>query len=93
MSSWFLYIIRAADNSLYTGITTDVARRFAEHSEGGKLAARYLRGRAPLTLCFQHDIGTRAKALKAEYRFKQLAKTEKERLLSTPTQLAEFLDS
>lgn len=91
MSSWFLYIIRAADNSLYTGITTDVARRFAEHSEGGKLAARYLRGRAPLTLCFQHEIGARAKALRAEYRFKQLAKAEKERLLTTPTQLAEFL--
>lgn len=93
MSSWFLYIIRAADNSLYTGITTDVARRFAEHSEGGKLAARYLRGRAPLTLCFQHEIGTRTRALQAEYRFKQLAKTEKERLLATPALLPVFLDS
>ena len=93
MSSWFLYIIRAADDSLYTGITTDVARRFAEHSAGGKLAARYLRGRAPLTLCFQHEVGARAEALKAEYRFKQLAKAEKERLLTTPMQLAEFLGS
>ena len=75
MSSWFLYIIRAADDSLYTGITTDVARR----------------GRAPLALCFQIEIGSRAQALKAEYRFKQLAKAEKERLLTTPALLPEFL--
>lgn len=93
MSSWFLYIIRAADDSLYTGITTDVARRFAEHSDGGKLAARYLRGRAPLALCFEMEIGSRAQALKAEYRFKQLAKAEKETLLATPARLVEWLGS
>ena len=52
MTAWFIYIIRCADGSLYTGITTDVSRRFAEHARSGPRAARYLRGRGPLTLVF-----------------------------------------
>ena len=49
-SSWFVYIIRCGDLSLYTGIATDVDRRFAEHESQGAKAAKYLRGATPLDL-------------------------------------------
>lgn len=81
MSGWSLYLIRASDNSLYTGITTDVERRFNEHQQGGALAARYLRYRQPLTLCYQVTLDSRPTALKAEYRIKRLSKPAKEALL------------
>ena len=48
---YYLYILRCGDNSLYTGITTDVARRLAAHQSGK--GAKYTRGRGPLTLVYQ----------------------------------------
>jgi len=48
MSDWYLYIVRCRDGTLYTGISTDVDRRLAEHRQGGNAGARYLKGRAPL---------------------------------------------
>lgn len=80
MTEWHLYMIRAADGSLYTGVATDVARRVAEHREGAK-GARYLRGRAPLELVYQRRIGGRGLALKLESRLKRLGKAEKETLV------------
>ena len=59
---WHLYIIRCGDDTLYTGITTDVARRFGEHECGGPKAAKYLRGRGPLRLVAQIKVGDRARA-------------------------------
>jgi putative endonuclease len=47
---WFVYILRCADDTLYTGITTDVARRVREHNAGVALAARYTRSRRPVAL-------------------------------------------
>ena len=47
MPDWYLYLIRIHNGSLYTGITTDVDRRFAEHVAGGKKAAKYFRGKGP----------------------------------------------
>lgn len=82
MSQWFLYIIRTADNTLYTGITTDVTRRFSEHEKGGPQAAKYLRHRQPLTLCYHTPIGDRAQALRAEYRVKKLRRQDKEALIT-----------
>jgi putative endonuclease len=81
MSQWFLYIVRAADNTLYTGITTNVARRFSEHEKGGPQAAKYLRHRQPLMLCYHTPIGDRAQALRAEYRVKKLKRQAKEALI------------
>lgn len=78
---WFVYIIRCADGSLYTGVTTDVARRFEEHASGGKKSAKYVRGRGPLLLVYSRSIGTRAEALVEEMRIKRLSKSEKEALL------------
>lgn len=85
---WFLYILRCADGSLYTGISTDVQRRLAEHSgapgaKGGrsKKGAKALRGRSPLQLVLTIPLANKSTALKLEYRVKQLDKTRKEMLV------------
>ena len=82
MSDWSLYLIRVKDGSLYTGIATDVERRFSEHVAGGKKCAKYLRGRGPLDLVFHQKIGNRSQALKTEAAIKKIPKAEKEKLLS-----------
>ena len=82
---WTIYLLRCSDGSLYTGITTDVRRRLAEHENGaGRLprGAKILRGKQPLLLVFEHEVGNRSDALKLEYRVKQLSKPEKERLVN-----------
>lgn len=84
-----LYIVRCADGSLYTGIATDVARRFKEH-EVGPRGAKYLRGRGPLTLAFESPVGDRSAASRAEYQVKSLSKSEKEMLIAGHKSLAEL---
>ena len=81
MSDWHLYLIRCHDGSLYTGITTDVARRFAEHQGNGDTGAKYLRGRGPLVLVFQKNLGSRSLALGVESKAKRLSKVKKEELV------------
>ncbi len=80
MTLWFLYLVRTSDNSLYTGITTDVARRFVQHQSGK--GAKALRGKGELTLAFSAPVGERSLALRMEYRIKQLTKRQKERLVA-----------
>ncbi|EKM0376575.1 GIY-YIG nuclease family protein [Cronobacter turicensis] len=80
MEEWFLYLIRCPDNRLYTGITTDVARRFAQHQRGK--GAKALRGKGELTLVFSAPAGNRSEALRTEYRIKQLTKRQKEQLVA-----------
>ncbi len=77
---WHLYMVRTNHGQLYTGITQDVTRRFLEHQEGGKKTAKYLRGKGPLKLVFQQEIGSRSSALKAETALKKLPKQQKESL-------------
>ena len=81
MGLWSLYLVRCSDRSLYTGITTNVKERFAQHSDGGVRAAKYLRGRGPLQLVFSTEVGDRSEASRLEWRIKQLTKTQKERLV------------
>ena len=78
---WHVYLIRCADGSLYTGITTDVERRLAEHRAGK--GAKYLRGRGPLELAYSRPIGDRAAASREEARIKRLSKAAKETLILT----------
>jgi putative endonuclease len=80
--NWQVYIIRCADDSLYTGITTDVARRFAEHLAGR--GARYLRGRAPLRLVYQETGHDRSSASRREAAIKRLRPDAKRALLVSP---------
>ena len=90
MTPWFLYLIRTADNKLYTGITTDVERRYQQQSGKGATA---LRGKGELTLAFSAPVGDRSLALRAEYRVKQLTKRQKERLVAEGAGFAELLSS
>ncbi|EDT2960908.1 GIY-YIG nuclease family protein [Salmonella enterica subsp. enterica] len=80
MTPWYLYLIRTVDNALYTGITTDVARRYRQHQTGK--GAKALRGKGELTLVFAAQVGDRSLALRIEYRIKQLTKRQKERLVT-----------
>lgn len=91
MTSWYLYLIRCPDNRLYTGITTDVARRFAQHQSGK--GAKALRGKGELDLVFSQRVGNQSLALRAEYRIKQLNKAEKERLVAGKLALEDLLTS
>ena len=91
MSEWYLYIVRAADGSLYTGVATDVERRLAEHVEGGR-GAKYLRGRAPLELVYEAHIGSRGLALKVEKQLKRLSKTKKESIVASDPDRSELLE-
>jgi len=84
---WHLYMVRTNYGQLYTGITQDVTRRFLEHQEGGKKAAKYLRGKGPLKLVFQQEIGSRSSALKAETALKKLPKQQKESLTESSGRL------
>ncbi len=92
MTEWTLYLIRTSNGNLYTGITTDVARRFAEQQANGKKTARYLRGRGPLDLVFSQEVGDRSAALKAEAAVKKLSKPAKEKLLKGDINLEELID-
>jgi putative endonuclease len=81
MACWYLYIVRTVDNSMYAGISTDVARRFREHLAQGRKTAKYLLAHKPLSLAFSQALGDRSLALKVEYRFKLLSKKEKDRIV------------
>ena len=79
---WHVYVLRCADGTLYTGITTDISRRVAEHTCGGPRAARYLRGRGPLQLVWSGAARDRAHATRLEVRIKRLGRRAKEDLIS-----------
>ncbi|HEY5649634.1 MAG TPA: GIY-YIG nuclease family protein [Nitrospiria bacterium] len=79
--SWVLYILRCGDGSLYTGITNNLAHRFAEHQKGR--ASRYTRGRGPLQIVYGKACRGRSEALKMELAVKALSRTEKEALIGS----------
>ena len=88
-AQWSLYLIRTAQASLYTGVTTDVQRRFAEHENRDKKnkGAKALRGKGPLKLVFKIVVGNRSDALKLEYKVKKLSRTDKQQLISRTSKL------
>lgn len=73
--AWFLYLIECTDGSIYTGITVDVAARYAAHAAGK--GARYTRSHPPLRLLATVEYPDRSAASKAEYRMKQLTAGDK----------------
>lgn len=77
MKNWFVYILRCADDTLYTGVTTDIARRLAEHNAAGAPAARYTRGRLPVTLVYQEAAASRSSAARREAAIKKMARARK----------------
>jgi putative endonuclease len=74
-SSWFVYIVRCSDGTLYTGITTDTTKRVAAHNS--KRGAKYTATRTPVTLVWSQPSETRSTASKEEWRIKQLSRSEK----------------
>lgn len=74
----FVYIVRCADDSLYTGYTTDVMRRVLEHNGESKMpGARYTRPRRPVVLVHQESFTSRSEAQKREAQIKRLTRAEK----------------
>lgn len=80
MPQWHLYLVRTARGALYTGITTDVARRVRQHQDGR--GAKALRAKGPITLVYTGAIGSRGDALRVEAALKKLPKAAKEALLA-----------
>lgn len=75
-SKWFVYIIRASDQTLYTGITTDPLRRLAEH-QSGKAGAKYFRGRSAIEMVYVEASDNRSTASIREAAIKKLSRSEK----------------
>ena len=80
--TWYLYLLECCNGRLYTGIATDVARRVAEHQSQGPKSAKYTRGKLPLTLVYQQEIGNRSAASKEELRIKSLTRKQKQALIA-----------
>ena len=76
---WYLYILRCGDGTLYTGITTDVEARLAQHRCGK--GAKYTRGRGPLELVYREQCEDHSHALKRELAVKSMTKEEKKKLI------------
>jgi putative endonuclease len=83
-SVWVVYILQTTGGLLYTGITTNLARRLAEHARSGVgsgKGAKSLRGKGPLTLVYQLAARDRSEASRLEARIKKLSRADKERLI------------
>ncbi len=91
VNGFSLYILRCADNSLYTGIANDVCRRLDEHRLGGR-GAKYLRGRQPFELVFEYAVGDRGVAMRLECRIKRLSKRQKEDLVAGRLRVTALVD-
>ena len=83
-ATWSLYIIEASDASLYTGITTDVERRFEEHLNCQK-GAKYFNGRRPVRIVYREDGHSRSSASRREMEIKKLSRQEKQNLVAQRT--------
>lgn len=77
---YYLYILKCADSTLYTGITTDLERRVKEHNFS-KLGAKYTAARRPVKLVYSQEFSDRAEASKQEYVIKHLSRLEKLKLI------------
>ena len=78
--NWNVYIIEASDGSFYTGITTDVERRFEEHAMGKK-GAKFFNGKSPVRILYQENNHNRSTASKREAQIKAMTRLQKENML------------
>ena len=79
--SWFVYILKCADNTLYTGITKDVDRRIKEH--GTNKGAKYTKQRGPFKLVYKASFSNRSLASKEEHKIKSLSLINKIKLINS----------
>ena len=80
MSTWYVYILRCSDGSLYTGISPDVEARLEAHRTGK--GARYTRGRGPFELVYRESAGTQTEATRRERAIKRLTREKKDMLIA-----------
>jgi putative endonuclease len=78
---WFVYIVRCADGTLYTGITKDVTRRVAEQNASGLPGAIYTRGRRPVELVYTEVLASHSAAARREYAIKHMTRQGKDALV------------
>lgn len=90
-SVWYLYILRCRDDTLYTGITTDVEKRLEAHRSGK--GAKYTRGRGPLELVYREECSSHSDALKRELKIKALPRQEKIKLMETCRKMSENMET
>ena len=87
MKRYQVYIVRCEDGTLYTGITTDVQRRFKEHRSGGRKAAKYTRAHGAVAVEAAWEAPDRAAASRLERRVKSLSRAEKLELIAHPERI------
>lgn len=78
---YYTYILRCADNSLYTGKTTDIKKRLRQHNGEIKGGAKYTAAKRPVTLCYYEAFTTHKEAAQKEYALKKLSHQEKEHII------------
>lgn len=81
-TDWYIYILRCADNSLYTGVTTDCERRLHEHNHSNR-GAKCTRARRPVVLAYREQAANRSEAQRREAQIKRLSVAQKEALIAT----------
>ncbi|KKU78454.1 MAG: Endo/excinuclease amino domain protein [Parcubacteria group bacterium GW2011_GWA2_47_7] len=79
-SNYYVYILLCNNNSLYTGITTDLKRRFAEHEKG--TGAKYTRAHPPIEIVYKKKVSNRSLAQKREAKIKKMSRIQKLMLIS-----------
>jgi putative endonuclease len=79
--TWFVYVVRCADESLYTGIARDVMARVRCHNEGR--GARYTRARLPVELVYSEPVPDRSTAQRREYQIRRLPVADKRQLVKS----------
>ena len=79
MQNWYVYILRCADNTLYTGITNDLDRRLKAHNAG--TASKYTRVRRPVSIAYREKAATKGDALRREYQINSLTRQQKELMI------------
>lgn len=84
--SWFVYLLRCRDDSLYTGMTNDLERRLKQHQSGS--ASRYTRSRLPVVLVYHERQASRSLALKRELAIKSLSRNAKNSLVQSAEPIA-----
>lgn len=89
-SSWFVYILRCGDGSLYTGVTTDPERRLRQHRGEIRGGARYTRARLPIDMIYLEPQANRSNATKREAEIKRLKAKDKEALIFKQTEPEDF---
>ncbi|MCI8557632.1 MAG: GIY-YIG nuclease family protein [Lachnospiraceae bacterium] len=77
----YTYILKCADNTLYTGYTTDLNARLKTHNQGR--GAKYTRSRRPVTLVYYESFATKKEAMRREAAIKKLSRPQKERLIAS----------